>query len=139
MLYKTIIASALILYAANPCPAQKLKKEDKAIIAGLEAHVHYLADDKLEGRRAGSNGEKLAMEYIAAQFEKAGLSAQGDNHSWYQAFDINEGKEISKSAYLFINNTPVKTADYFPFTGSPATPIEGAPAIGLREAGVPWF
>ena len=139
MLYKTIIASALILYAANPCPAQKLKKEDKTIIAGLEAHVHYLADDKLEGRRAGSNGEKLAMEYIAAQFEKAGLSAQGDNHSWYQAFDINEGKEISKSAYLFINNTPVKTADYFPFTGSPATPIEGAPAIGLREAGVPWF
>ena len=139
MLYKAIISSAFILSAAAPAFAQKLKKEDKALVAALEAHVRYLADDKLEGRRAGSNGEKLAMEYIAGQFEKAGLAPQGDNHSWYQAFDINEGKEISRSAYLFINNVAVKNSDYFPFTGSPANPVEGAPAIALPESGVPWF
>ena len=139
MMYKIIISSVLILSVTAPGFAQKLKKEDKALIAGLEEHIHYLADDKLEGRRAGSNGEKLAMEYIAARFEKAGLAPMGDNHGWYQAFDINEGREISKSAYLFINNVAVKPADYFPFTGSPANPVEGAPAIALPESGVPWF
>lgn len=139
MMYKIIISSALALSFTAPGFAQKLKKEDKALIAGLEAHIHYLADDRLEGRRAGSNGEKLAMEYIAARFEKAGLAPMGDNHGWYQAFDINEGREISKSAYLFINNVAVKAGDYFPFTGSPAGPVEGAPAIALPEAGVPWF
>ncbi|HEY4151012.1 MAG TPA: M28 family peptidase [Chitinophagaceae bacterium] len=139
MLYKSIIASALILSFTEPGFAQKLKKEDKAIISGLEEHIHFLADDKLEGRRAGSNGEKLAMEYIAGQFEKAGLSPRGDNNGWYQAFDINEGKEFVKTSYLFINNAALKPGDYFPFTGSPATAVEGAPAIALREAGVPWF
>jgi aminopeptidase YwaD len=139
MMYKIILTSFLSFSVAAPCFAQKLKKDDKALVAGLEAHIHYLADDKLEGRRAGSNGEKLAMEYIAAQFQKEGLSPMGDNHGWYQAFDINEGREVSKSAYLFINSVEVKPADYFPFTGSPANPIEGAPAIALRESGVPWF
>ena len=45
--------------------AQKLKKADKAAIANLQAHISFLADDKLEGRRAGTNGEKLAREYIS--------------------------------------------------------------------------
>ncbi|HSC38599.1 MAG TPA: hypothetical protein VLD19_12025, partial [Chitinophagaceae bacterium] len=139
MMYKIIITSFLSFSVTAPCFAQKLKKDDKALIAGLEAHIHYLADDKLEGRRAGSNGEKLAMEYIAAQFEKAGLAPLGDNHGWYQAFDINEGREISKSTYLFINGVEIKPADYFPLGGSPAAPVEGAPAIALRESGVPWF
>jgi hypothetical protein len=139
MMYKAIISSALALSLTTAGFAQKIKKEDKALIAGLEAHIRYLADEKLEGRRAGSNGEKLAMEYIAGQFQKNGLSPMGDNHGWYQAFDINEGREISKSTYLFINSVAVKPADYFPFTGSPDKAVEGSPAIALPESGVPWF
>lgn len=139
MMYRAIISSALALSLSAPGFAQKLKKEDKALIAGLEEHIRYLSDDRLEGRRAGTNGEKLAMEYIAAQFEKAGLSPLGDDHGWYQAFDINEGKEISKSAYLIINNAAIRPGDYFPFTGSPDKAVEGSPAIALPESGVPWF
>ncbi len=48
--------------------AQRLKKTDKATLTNLQAHIAYLADDKLEGRRAGSKGEKLAGEYISKQF-----------------------------------------------------------------------
>ena len=54
--------------------AQKLKKADKAAIINLQTHINYLADDKLEGRRTGSNGEKLAYEYISNEFLKAGLA-----------------------------------------------------------------
>jgi aminopeptidase YwaD len=139
MIRNTIVTSFLIVCITTLSLAQKLKKADKAIIASLQLHVSYLADDKLEGRRAGSNGEKLAMEYIAGQFEKTGLQPKGDNNGWYQAFDINDGKEIGKSGVLFINGTEIKTTDYFPFIGSPDKLVESAPAIALRETGVPWF
>jgi aminopeptidase YwaD len=119
--------------------SQKLKKADKAIISSLQMHVSYLADDKLEGRRAGSNGERLAMEYISAQFEKAGLIPKGDNNTWYQSFDINDGKEINNQTYLLINGGEIKQPGFFPFIGSPDIPIEAAPSIALREAGMPWF
>jgi hypothetical protein len=38
----------------------------------MRAHVKYLASDRLEGRGVGTRGEKLATEYIAAQFASAG-------------------------------------------------------------------
>ncbi len=37
------------------------------------AHVQYLADDALEGRKAGTEGHRKAAAYVAEQFEKAGL------------------------------------------------------------------
>jgi aminopeptidase YwaD len=138
MIRKTIASVLFIFSLIGITHSQKLKKADKVVIANLQAHVNFLADDKLEGRRAGTNGEKLAMEYIAGQFEKAGLQPKGDNN-WYQPFDINDGKEISKSGYFFINGGEIKATDYFPFMGSPDKFIESAPSIALRENGLPWF
>jgi hypothetical protein len=40
-------------------------------------HVRFLADDRLEGRLTGSEGHRKAAEYVAAQFEKAGLQPAG--------------------------------------------------------------
>ena len=139
-MFRTIIASAISVFLLTSISfSQKLKKADKAVIANLQSHVSFLADDKLEGRRAGSNGEKMAMEYIAGQFEKAGLLPKGENNSWYQAFDINDGKEINTATYLQINGGEIKPAGFFPFIGSPDKAIEAAPSIALREAGMPWF
>ena len=139
-MFRIIIASAFAtLLLTGTSFSQKLKKADKAIIADLQAHINYLSGDKLEGRRAGSPGENMAMEYIAGQLAKAGLLPKGDNNDWYQAFDINEGKEISKDTYLQINGGEIKPASYFPFIGSPGKAIEAAPSIALREAGMPWF
>ena len=139
MVRHIVTTSLFIILLTGISFSQKLKKADKAIIASLQAHVDYLADDKLEGRRVGSNGEKLAMEYIAGQFEKAGLLPKGDSNGWYQAFDINDGKEISKETYLLINGGEIKPDGFFPFIGSPDKAIEAAPSIALREAGMPWF
>ena len=135
-----VIATGLLLISIPVWSfSQKLKKADKAVIANLQAHVSYLADDKLEGRRAGTAGEQLAMEYIGAEFQKAGLVPKGDNNSWYQSFDINDGKEISRQTYLLINGGEIKPSGYFPLIGSPDKMVEAAPSIALREAGMPWF
>lgn len=139
MIRKAILNSSFLLLIAAFAFGQKLKKADKAVIASLEQHIRYLADDKLEGRRAGSNGEALAMEYIAGEFGKAGLQPAGDNKTWFQAFDINDGKEISQSAYFSVNGTEIKSPDYFPFIGSPDKAVTSMPSIALREKGETWF
>ncbi len=41
------------------------------------SHVLVLADDKLEGRGTGSEGHRKAAEYVAKEFEKAGLKPAG--------------------------------------------------------------
>ncbi len=41
------------------------------------SHVKFLADDKLEGRNTGSEGHRIAANYVAAQFERAGLQPAG--------------------------------------------------------------
>lgn len=46
------------------------------------AHVRYLADDKLEGRAVGSKGFEAAADYVAREFERAGLApGAGDGYS----------------------------------------------------------
>ena len=40
-------------------------------------HVEFLADDKLEGRNTGSEGHRKAAEYVAGEFERAGLKPAG--------------------------------------------------------------
>ncbi|HYC29282.1 MAG TPA: hypothetical protein VEB42_10705, partial [Chitinophagaceae bacterium] len=94
---------------------QKLKKADKAIIKDLQGHISYLADDKLEGRRAGTKGEQLASEYISRQFTAAGLQPKGADGGWLQPFDINDGKEVKPSSHFIINGYDLKlNTDYFP-------------------------
>ncbi len=41
------------------------------------SHVLVLADDRLEGRGTGSPGHRKAAEYVAREFEKAGLKPAG--------------------------------------------------------------
>lgn len=41
------------------------------------SHVLFLADDGLEGRNTGSPGHRKAAEYVAREFEKAGLKPAG--------------------------------------------------------------
>ncbi|MES1221630.1 MAG: M20/M25/M40 family metallo-hydrolase [Bacteroidota bacterium] len=119
--------------------AQKLKKADKAIIANLERHVGFLADDKLEGRRAGTAGETLAMNYIQGEFEQIGLSPKG-NSGFTQSFDINDGKQVDSSTYFFIKNKGLKVdKDFFPLAFSANAAIQAQPALALQEADMPWF
>ncbi len=130
----------LLLFSFQFADAQKLKKADKAVLAGLENHISYLADDKLEGRRTGTKGEQLAYEYISRQFEEAGLLAKGDGKSYLQQFQINDGKEISPLSHLIINGHDLKlNDDYFPFSFSPDLSLEATASIALHENSNPWF
>ncbi len=79
------------------------QKSNETLTKSLQAHVQYLADDKLEGRRTGTEGEKVAMQYIINQYQQAGLEPKGNN-GFIQAFTINEGKQIDVTTKLIVNN-----------------------------------
>ncbi|NML20047.1 M28 family peptidase [Pseudoflavitalea sp. G-6-1-2] len=139
MLTRALSVASLLLIVSQGTNAQRLKKADKAVIANLEAHISYLADDKLEGRRAGTNGEKLASEYISKQFELAGLNPKGSD-KWLQPFEINEGRQVNPSTLFIINDHDLKlNTDFFPLAFSPNTSVDAAVTMALAEKDVPWF
>jgi aminopeptidase YwaD len=131
---------ALLLLAYAPAFAQKkLKKSDRLIVSNMHVHENYLKSDKLGGRKPGSEGEKMASEYIVKQFTKSGLKPRGER-DWYQVFKIYDGKEIKPSTNLTINDEKLELyKDYFPFAFSANKSAEAAVAIALAENGVPWF
>lgn len=129
----------VVLVFAACSPAKKVTKADVQTLENLKLHIQYLADDKLEGRRTGTNGEKMAMEYISNQFKSIGLLPKGSK-GYYQPFEINEGKQIGDSTKLIINgNNLVAGKDFFPFPFSLNQKMEALPSISVQEADMPWF
>ena len=129
-----------LLFTTQFVSAQKLKKADKIVVANLQTHISYLAGDQLEGRRTGSNGEKLAYEYISNEFLKAGLTAKGDKATYLQAFEVNDGKMITSASHLIINgNDLVLDKEYFPLSFSCNSTLSAIGSIALQENGAPWF
>ena len=130
----------LTLVISFTATAQKLKKADKQVLSNLQAHIGFLADDKLEGRRTGSAGEKLAYEYISNQFRQIGLAAKGDNGTYIQAFEVNDGKQIDPATAVTIGNASLNPGtDFFPLAYSANGKLGTTAAIALPEGGTTWF
>lgn len=127
------------LLAASLGQAQKLKKEDKQLLTNLQNHVTYLASDKLEGRRTGTAGEKLAAEYIGEQFKSIGLLPKG-TPGYLQPFEIDEGRQINPATHLMIDGSLLAVGkDFFPLHFSANGSLEALPSMALQESGMPWF
>jgi acetylornithine deacetylase/succinyl-diaminopimelate desuccinylase-like protein len=59
--------------------------------AQLRADVGFLAGERLEGRMTGSEGEALAVEYIAAQLKQLGAVPLPGLDGYSQPFDFTAG------------------------------------------------
>jgi aminopeptidase YwaD len=138
----------LLLLVSTICTAQKSKKAqikaqqkaDKMIIGSLQGHIGFLADDKLEGRRTGSAGEKAAYQYISKKFEEAGLIPKGENGTFIQAFEVNEGKEINSATFLSINGSNLLLdTDFFPLSFSANAKIASSASMALPQNESVWF
>ncbi|WP_339607448.1 M20/M25/M40 family metallo-hydrolase [uncultured Roseivirga sp.] len=72
---------------------------DKEIRTSIEKDVNYLADDKLEGRAIGTEGEQLAAQYIAAAFKKYGLVPKGTD-GFMQPFNVKKATNPHEEAVI---------------------------------------
>lgn len=141
---KKWIAIILLLPLLSEAQSKrKLRKEAAReatlIMSNLTKHVQYLADDALEGRRTGTKGELMAMEYIITQYKQMGIEPAGNN-GYIQEFEINEGKKINENTELKIDGKALGLiTDYFPLAFSATGSVTGNQAPALSEGGQPWF
>jgi hypothetical protein len=128
-----------LFFTSVAASAQKLKKEDKLLIQNLQTHIVFLSSDQLQGRRTGTEGEKLAATYIAAQFKNAGLEPKGTDN-FLQPFEVNEGKQVNSSSHFIIDGNHLElNKDFFPLDMSANGSITAFPSLSLQENGSPWF
>lgn len=91
---KHVFSLALFLLPAAPAlPAAEPPLDQ----AALRAHIAYLADDALEGRKPGTEGGNKAALYVARQFQAMGLQPGAAGQSWYQPVPLIERTPISSS------------------------------------------
>ena len=129
-----------LILTVNAQSKKTKAKADKITTANLQAHIQYLASDQLEGRRAGTPGEALAMQYISNMFDKYKLTPKGDN-GFIQEFEISEGKGFSSPDNFFsVNGTKLEQkTDYYPLSFSANVDAKGSVSPMLREENQIWF
>ena len=70
----------------------------------MRADVKYLSSDLLEGRGVGTNGEKLATDYLAGQLKAAGAKPASEDGSYFQKVPL-VGSKTDPGATLTVSGT----------------------------------
>lgn len=148
------LLSLFILITAEPAAAQKRKRKRKKAVTEtvsvneffntlpgrLKQHIYVLASDSLEGRRTGTRGEQLAADYISRRFSETGISPAGDNNTWLQVFEVNEGRQFEAASTCTLNDKKlVPGTDFFPYNTSASGTVEAIVSPVLKEEKMPWF
>ncbi|MDQ2794713.1 MAG: M28 family peptidase [Bacteroidota bacterium] len=89
---KRILAFATAFFLNTTAQAQAPLKVAAPVAAALElvqpaaikAHIAYLADDRLLGRKAGTPGYQLAVDYVTGQLKAMGVQPAGEGGTYMQ-------------------------------------------------------
>src|SRR5438105_7831050 len=79
---------ALVVTAFLVLVTGQVGADNEAVEARMRRDITFLASDECEGRGPGTKGIDKAAEYIAREFQKAGLQPGGPQASWFQPFQI---------------------------------------------------
>ena len=116
MINKLLLSAAIVLCGATTMEAAQKKsaKVEKQLAAQCDAglrsitedaaraHVYFLADDLLEGRRAGLRGSRIAKQYIISQIREAGLKPfLGD--SYEQPFEAVAAQKLKHGVRFYVD------------------------------------
>lgn len=84
----------------------------------IEAHLRFLADDALEGRRTGEPGNDIAAAYIAAQYAAHGLKTVPGAKGYYQMVPFEAITPPSKAELTLDKQTYTQGEDLLIMTGN---------------------
>ena len=85
---------------------------DSETSAALKEHVRMLASSMMEGRGAGTEGEELAAEYVAGQFEKYGLELLSPKGGVVFGLNTDEGDTLqSRNVVAYVQGYDKTLAD----------------------------
>ncbi|MBC5772687.1 M20/M25/M40 family metallo-hydrolase [Pontibacter sp. KCTC 32443] len=87
--------------------AKAMKKADSKAI---KAHIDYLADDKLLGRKPGTPGYQMAVDYVIDQYKKTGVAPAGENNTYLQTVRLRQATTGAGASITAINAKGEQTA-----------------------------
>jgi hypothetical protein len=124
---------------AQPKKSKAALKQDATVAKNIKTHIGVLADDSLEGRRAGTAGEIKAVNYLVNYYQSLGLQpVAGKNY--INEFTIDEGKQLAPGSKLVINDVVLKDGDdFFPLSWSATGKVQDVSSMALQEKGSPWW
>ncbi len=85
---------------------------DSAVVSRLRQDVYSLASEEMEGREAGTRGERLAAHYIKLQMEEAGLAPLFDT-TYFQSFTFPGEWVWGINNLLRVGNTTFEHEQHF--------------------------
>ncbi len=110
---------------AKPVKSGGKAEVDKAVAKDFVKHVEYLSDDKLMGRETGTEGEKMAYEYIVREFRKDGIQPKGTN-GYLQEFTFYKGMKANEMNVISINGLPYNMEKgWYPLSQSANASVRG--------------
>ncbi|HQW04766.1 MAG: M28 family peptidase [Flavobacteriales bacterium] len=115
--YRSLIAAGALL----PQVLFSQLRSDADVLYEMRNQVRYLSSDRLEGREAGTPGERLAVDYIAAKFGNVGLMPYGDSATYIQAFHFQAEPVLGEANSLQLGREKlVSGTDYsvLPFSAN---------------------
>lgn len=95
-------------------------------------HVEVLASDAFEGRAPGTRGERLTLDYLAAEFERAGLEPGVPAGTFFQEVPLVGYRSVPRIA-LMAGGKPVDLSFLADFVHDT---VRLEPAVAVTAAGV---
>ncbi len=111
------VPGALVLLSAPESPASPQIPTAVAaepsvavgVVDPVARHVRALTDDALDGRMTGSEGERLAAEYIGRELERLGARPLAGQKSYLVPFEFSAGAEDAGSTAALVAADGVRT------------------------------
>jgi len=97
-----------------------------AAASRTRAHVEFLASEKLEGREAGSAGERLAAEYLASELARLGARPLPGRTDMFLPFEFTAGSRDGGSRVTVGGRTFAERTDVQALSFSDDADVSGA-------------
>ena len=101
---RRLLPLLLIATACHDTPGRVSEDVPEVSPARLEAHIRYLASDRLAGRGPGTPGYDSAAGYVAAQLAALGLQPAGTNR-YLQPVPLRRARPIEGSSLLLMGRS----------------------------------
>lgn len=111
---KSFFFLLLVLAAQSSLGQTSFDFSDEGVLERLRKDIYTLSDERMEGREAGTPGERMAAEYIALRMREAGLKPMF-NGSYFQEVPFPGEFTEGPDNYLVINGVAYTfNEDFFP-------------------------
>ena len=138
-LYQILITFSLFAFSCTNVSNEF--KTNNEINSNVLNHIKFLSSDEMEGRYPGSVGSTKSADYIAENFNNAGLYPFNSDN-FYQKFEFKSGISLSGKNSITINNNRFKVEeDYIPVQFSESGNFKGQiifTGYGLKVDELNW-